>query len=274
MVAITRTGHDVQGFPALLDDDDSVSLRILTNADLQERVMRGGVRRLLLLTAAPSTGPAQRALDPRARLAVVAAGWDIAALAGECAVAAVDRVLADHDLPWDTDAFASLQADVRARAGTVAVDAMATAADVLAAAGRVRARLDPMVAAALVPSVDDARAQLDRLVRRGFVLRSGTRRLPDVHRYVRGIEHRLERLADDVARDRRRMADVVPLEERFARHLRRQGRTGATAAEAIEIGWLFEELRMSLFAQPLGVRGPISPRRVGRALDALGAAPT
>ena len=274
VVSTSRAGHEVQGFPALLDDDDSVSLRILTNADLQQRVMRGGVRRLLLLTSAPSTAPAQRALDQRAHLAVAAAGWDVAALAGECAVAAVDRILADHDLPWDAEAFAALQADVRARAGAIAVDALAAAADVLAAAGRVRAQLEPMIAAALAPSVDDARAQLDRLVRPGFVLRSGTRRLPDVHRYVRGIEHRLERLADDVARDRRRMADVVPLEDRFARHLRRQGRTGATTAEAIEVGWLVEELRMSVFAQPLGVRGPISPRRVGRALDALGAAPS
>jgi ATP-dependent helicase HrpA len=248
-----------------------VSLRILTNADLQQRVMRGGVRRLLLLTAAPSTAPAQRALDQRARLAVAAAGWHVAALAGECAVAAVDRVLADHDLPWDADAFAAVEADVRARAGAITLDALSAAADVLAAAGRVRAQLEPMVAAALAPSVDDARAQLERLVRPGFVLRSGTRRLPDVHRYVRGIEYRLERLADDVARDRRRMATVAPLEERFARYLRRQGRTKATTPEAIEVGWLAEELRMSVFAQPLGVHGPISARRLGRALDDLGA---
>jgi ATP-dependent helicase HrpA len=95
--------------------------------------------------------------------------------------------------------------------------------------------------------------------------------LPDVHRYVRGLEYRLERLADDVARDRRRMAEVVPLEERFARHLRRQGRTSAATPDAVEVGWQLEELRMSVFAQPLGVEGSVSPRRVARALDQLGA---
>ena len=58
----------VRGYPALLDDDDSVSLRVLTNADLQQRVMRGGVRRLLLLTSAPSPrGPARARPGP--------AGW-------------------------------------------------------------------------------------------------------------------------------------------------------------------------------------------------------
>ena len=57
-------GHAVRGYPALLDDDDSVSLRVLTNPDLQQRVMRGGVRRLLLLTAAPSTRDVQRGARP------------------------------------------------------------------------------------------------------------------------------------------------------------------------------------------------------------------
>ena len=59
-----RGGHAVRGYPALLDDDDSVSLRVLTNPDLQQRVMRGGVRRLLLLTAAPSTRDVQRDARP------------------------------------------------------------------------------------------------------------------------------------------------------------------------------------------------------------------
>ncbi len=53
VVESTVGGHVVRGYPALLDDDDSVSLRVLTKPDLQQRVMHGGVRRLLLLTTGP-----------------------------------------------------------------------------------------------------------------------------------------------------------------------------------------------------------------------------
>ena len=56
-----ESGIAATGYPALLDDDTSVSLRVLTNPDLQRRVMRGGVRRLLLLTAAPSARDVSRA---------------------------------------------------------------------------------------------------------------------------------------------------------------------------------------------------------------------
>ncbi len=62
----------------------------------------------------------------------------------------------------------------------------------------------------------DAEAHVDRLVSPGFVERSGTDRLPDVHRYVRGIEYRLDHLGGDVARDQRRMAEVRPIERAVA----------------------------------------------------------
>ncbi len=100
-VEAERAGHRVVGYPALLDNDESVSLRIVTNRDLQLRVMRGGVRRLLLLTAAPSVGDAARRLDESARLAIAASGISLADLAADCRFAAVDAVLDGAELPWD-----------------------------------------------------------------------------------------------------------------------------------------------------------------------------
>src|SRR5690606_9935122 len=44
---------DVRAYPTLLDVGDSVALRVVTTPELQQRAMRGGVRRLLLLNGAP-----------------------------------------------------------------------------------------------------------------------------------------------------------------------------------------------------------------------------
>ena len=54
--------------------------------------------------------------------------------------------------------------------------------------------------------------------------RGRTERIGDVRRYVDGIAYRLDRLADDVVRDVRRMAEVVPLERRYDAHVRGLGR--------------------------------------------------
>ena len=187
----------------------------MTSPELQQRVMRGGVRRLLALTAAPSAATVRRDL-PRGRAAAIGtAGIPVDELAADAVLAAVDAVLDDAgEQPWDEAAFAELQRRVRAEAGTVARRALETAADVLAAETRVRLRLAELTAEAARPVVDDAEAHLGRLLRPGFVVAVGARRLPDVLRYVRGVEHRLERL--DVARDARRRAEVVPLEQRYA----------------------------------------------------------
>ena len=67
------------------------------------------------------------------------------------------------------------------------------------------------------------------------------------------------------------MAEVLPLERRYAAYLRQLGRS-RPGTEAVEVRWLLEELRMSVFAQPLGVgerveratgqRAPHRPRRL------------
>ncbi len=254
----------------MLDDDDSVSLRIVTNRDLQQRVMRGGVRRLLLLTAAPSVGDAARRLDENARLAIAASGISLADLAADCRFAAVDAVLDGAELPWDETAFGALQGAVRSRGGPIAAATLAGAAGVLVAARGVRQRLDRLVSASVESSVADATAHLGRLTGRHFVIAAGADRIDDVRRYVEGIAYRLDRLADDVARDVRRMSEVVPLERRYDAYVRRLGRS-RPGADAVEVRWLLEELRMSVFAQPLGVGERVSSRRVDERLTALGA---
>jgi len=112
------------------------------------------------------------------------------------------------------------------------------------------------------------RAQLDRLVRPGFVTATGTARLADVDRYVAAVGRRADRLPEDPRRDRQRMAEVVALEQRYRAILGRQPR-GRIPAAVIDAGWLLEELRVGVFAQSLGTSRPVSPQRVAKALAAL-----
>jgi ATP-dependent helicase HrpA len=260
----TEAGQVVRAYPTLLDRGDSVSLRVVGNEALQHRAMRGGVRRLLLMLAAPTAARVERTLDQHAKLAVAAAGSLLADLTADCIEAAVDAVMARYDLPWDDSAFGRLERVVREEAPGIAGDALAVAADILAAADRVRKRTGALTAEGLRPTVADAESHLDRLVGDGFVRRAGADRLPDVHRYVRGIEHRLDHLAGDLRRDQRRMADVRPLERDYAAAVARLDRV---TDEVRAVGWLLEEHRMSVFAQPLGVSGPVSPKRIRREFE-------
>jgi ATP-dependent helicase HrpA len=258
-------GDVVRAHPTLLDRGDSVSLRLVTEPALQHRLMREGVRRLLLLTAAPARSGVRSLLDNEARLTLGLTGHGVDGLLDDAATATVDRVLDERGVPWTADAYDELRRALRAEGPQVFADCVGVGLDILRAAGRALHRLETLRAPAAADTVRDAHDHLLHLVGPGFVSRAGTHRLPDVHRYVRGIEHRLDHLAGQVDRDRRRMAEVRPLEDR-QRRLIAAFREGEEPADLVEAGWLLEELRIATFAQPLGARPGASAARIARLL--------
>ncbi|MEO5724273.1 MAG: ATP-dependent RNA helicase HrpA, partial [Ilumatobacteraceae bacterium] len=281
-VETVRGGLTVLGYPALLDDDDSVSIRVFTNAGIQERAMRSGVRRLLLLAVPVPIKALERGLTNSIRLAVAAFGasatvgrgsqsgaFTPASLAADCVVAAANRLLADNGgAVWDEQEFAQLCTAARRELAQSAAAALHLAGEIVATASRVIITLDRLIAPAVAPAADDMRAQLRRLVRPGFVAASGTARLDDVLRYVRAIERRADKLPGDPRRDGQRMGEVTALEERYRTILGGLPR-GAVTAEVIDAGWFLEELRVSVFAQSLGTARPVSTLRVARVLAGL-----
>lgn len=272
VVETTREGHVVRGYPALLDDGDSVSIRVFTNPEIQERVMRSGLRRLLLLTVPISRKAIGREISNDALLAIGRhAAVKLGQLADDCIAAAADRLIVDHGSSIrNPDEFALLQKTARVHLGDVATSALSTVGQIFVAAAAVETRLARLITPALAPNVADMGAQLARLLRTGFVTATGTVRLPDVVRYIRAIERRLDKVTDDPIRDRQRMAEVVTLEHRYRELIGRLGPSQITA-EVIDVGWTLEELRVSLFAQVLGTNKPVSAQRVRREIDRLNA---
>ena len=255
---------------ALVDDGDSVSLRVLTNPALQQRVMRLGVRRLLLLTVPIGKRAAEARLTNASRLSIARSMFALDELVRDCTVAVTDRVLTEAGGPvWTEAEFIALRRRCADEVPGRVAEALATVAEILGAVADVDQRLERLTADAVRSSADDARAQLERLVRPGFVIATGAHRLPDVLRYVRGIVRRLDKLPDDPGKDRRNMIEVVALEQRYAKLVRRLDRAAITP-DVIDIGWQLEELRIHTFAQVLGTPRPVSPQRILKSLTAVG----
>ena len=270
MVETTRAGIPVRGYPALLDDGDSVSIRVFTKPDLQAKVMRSGVRRLLLLAVPVGKRALESGLTNSTRLAIAGSTAVTAdGLVQDCLLAAADQLIAahraEHGPVFTATAFDALVAVAREELPAAAAAAVRSAADVVAAAAAVTAQLDRLVAPAVAAGADDARRQLDRLVRPGFVTAAGAARLPDIVRYVQAIAHRLSKLPEDPHRDAARLREVAGLEAQYVALLRRLDPLDVTPA-VIDVGWLLEELRVSVFAQQLGTARPVSPQKVTQAL--------
>jgi ATP-dependent helicase HrpA len=128
------------------------------------------------------------------------------------------------------------------------------------------AELDRSASPALRPVLADVRAQLRELVRPGFVADTGLSRLPDLERYLRAAEHRLEKAPANLSRDAQSLEQVDLVEGRYADLLESLRPAQRGAREVVDIGWMIEELRVSLFAQTLGTAYSVSPQRVLKAI--------
>jgi ATP-dependent helicase HrpA len=115
----------------------------------------------------------------------------------------------------------------------------------------------------------DLRTQLAGLIHPGFVAETGARRLPDLVRYLRGMSRRLEKMPEALGRDAERMAVVQGVGEDYQQTVADLPPARRDDPDVCEVRWMIEELRVSLFAQTLGTSGPVSERRIEKALDQL-----
>jgi ATP-dependent helicase HrpA len=111
----------------------------------------------------------------------------------------------------------------------------------------------------------DLRAQLDALVHPGFVTEAGAARLPDLVRYLKAIQARLGKLPQNADRDRLLMSEVHAVQDEVAQLRARRPHDPRVE----DLRWMVEELRVSLFAQGMRTKHPVSAKRIYKAIDAV-----
>ncbi|GAA2661862.1 ATP-dependent RNA helicase HrpA [Paractinoplanes durhamensis] len=263
-----RGGYEVAVFPALVDEGDSVAVRVFESEADQRLAMIAGTRKLLLLTLPPAARYLQGRLDNRAKLELSRGNpyRSISDLLDDCAGAAVDRLVADAGGPaWSSPAFATLRDAVREDLVDAVANVVTQVQAVLATTYEVSQRITSSSNPALLAALADIRAQLKGLVYPGFVTATGWRQLHHLPRYLRAISYRLDRVGTNLPRDRQLMAQIHEIESEY-RELKAEL---SPSDELTAVRWMIEELRVNLFAQALGTAYPISDKRVFKAMDQL-----
>jgi ATP-dependent helicase HrpA len=265
----TADGHQVVGYPALVDAGETVSVRVFGSPGEQAAAMWTGTRRLALLGVPSPARQVRRTLGNTDSL-VLGRGphGSLDALLADCLDAAADVVLRAAGGPkWTAEGFAALREAVRAQVTGALVDVVSSVTSVLAAATEAGARLADVRAPGVESSLADVRAQLAALVYPGFVAATGAARLPDLTRYLRAVARRLETLPRDPVRDRDWMARVHEVRAEYDALLAALPPGRPLTPQVAEIRWMIEELRVSFFAQELRTRYPVSEKRILRAVD-------
>ena len=264
-------GRTLRGYPALVDEGDTVGLRVLGSEREARAATRAGVRRLLTLTVpSPLKGVVSR-LDNASKLALGHnPDGSVPALLDDCVAASldvlVDSTAASRPTTRRSSACGRPSAPSSRRRRTTrwswwpASWRRPTRCRGGSPAARVRRCCRP--GSTCGPSWSG-------WCTRASSAPQGCDRLGDLVRYLTAVQRRLDALAVSPARDRERLARVEVVEREHAGWLAGLRPERRTDGDVLAVRWMLEELRVSLFAQQLGTPYPVSEKRIYRAMDAV-----
>ncbi|MEK6234269.1 MAG: DUF3418 domain-containing protein, partial [Planctomycetales bacterium] len=264
-VALDRGGIVIKGYPALLDQGESVSLRLFDSSREAESRMRSGLRRLFYLEEKRTLRSMVEGLPKLDRVLLHAAPLgDARTMKRRVAELICDRTfLATKPLPRDQEQFQDRRTMGRERLALALQEVASLMTPLAADYHRVRLALENRRPERVQYAVEDVQSQFARLTEGEFLTETPWDWLLQYPRYFYAIAARLEKLSSTSAdRDQRACREVQArcsaCEDRAARHRER----GVHDPQLIRYRWMLEEYRVSLFAQELGTFITVSAKRL------------
>ena len=263
-----RAGHEVVGFPGLVDEGTTVGLQVHASEDERAAHHRRGVRRLLVLAADPPDLLA--GLDNAGKLGLAGSPYaKVLDLTDDCVLAALGELVDQAGPVWDEAGFSALRERARRELPERAAAVLDHVSRVLAAWREADRVLHGRVDLAVLPSMNDMRQHLGRLVARGFVADAGAAALRNYPRYLAALVERRRRLDESPSRDLELMARVGEFQQGWDQRMAALP-PGRPPGEGLEgLRWLVEEYRVSLWAQHLGTAVPVSDTRLRKLMQTL-----
>ena len=254
----------VKAYPAIVDEQTAVGVKLFETEAEQVQAMQAGLRRLLLLNVPSPIKYLHEKLPNKAKLGLYFAPFGkVLELIDDCIACAVDKLIDEFGgFVWTEEKFGEQQEFVRANLNDTTAEIALQVEKCLTLAFELNKRMKGKMDFTMAFALSDIKAQLAGLVYPNFVTQTGYQRLADLYRYLTAIDKRLDKLGTDTNTDRAKMLRVEQVQEAYKQLLAKLPKSKAIPTEVLEIRYMIEELRVSLFAQQIGTKYPISDKRI------------
>lgn len=266
-------------YPALVDKGDSVDLQLHPERREAERLSRMGVLRLYMLRSGQQYAQIQRQFSNFAKQhapLLLSLGFNRGLDFSNQALSLCyqEACAADGHVPRSKADFEACFAEGQEQVVTIANRLEVLLRRLVKAQHAMRQRL-----AAVPPGIaylrDDVDRQLGLLFAPGFITSPGgvgrqRPLLPDNHlnwlqqypRYIQAISLRLDKVPHVGPKDRPNTEALAQLWEKYNKFA--EAASPEQTDSLVQLRWMLEEYRVSLFAQQLGTSVPVSEKRIAK----------
>ena len=261
-----QAGVDIVSYPALVDEGDSVSLRLHDYPADAQQASRLGVLRLLCLSNKEACKYLRKQLFRGSEASLVLAASQIQRppLVDDVIDGAMLQVAKlDQGLPETRQQFDALANGCRGEFTPQAIELEKLLLTTFTVLGQVRQRISALDGVSWRPAVEDINGQIKQLFRPNFMRDTPAAWLRQYPRYMKALRIRLERLPGQLAKDQRYIQLLQLLSQPLQELLQQRPTVLLQSPEITQYRWMLEEFRVSLFAQSLGTQTAVSEKRLG-----------
>ncbi len=259
-----RHGQTITGYPALIPEDEAVAIRVFDTEYAAQEAHRQGVLRLLRFELKEHVKQLPKSFPNFNQFAIqLRALGNSDELLDDLTTCICDRAfIGEDELPRKKKDFDEQKSRAKVRLPSVRDGAWRILNDIVA-------EYVPLAQTLAKPGqiTAELKAQLGRLVFKGFMSQTPWEQLPRVPVYLKAMRVRIEKRVNNPARDSQRGQEVAELQERWEKEIAKWQRDGRDPAPLLPLRWMVEELRISLFAQELRTPYPISLKRFNKTWD-------
>ncbi|WP_122739176.1 DUF3418 domain-containing protein, partial [Pseudomonas viridiflava] len=260
-------GLSMTVYPALVEESGTVKEgRFSTQAEAEYQHRRA-LQRLLLQQLAEPAKFLRSKLPGQTELALLYRELGrIDALIEDILLASLDSCVleGEAELPRDGAGLLSLAERKRADWTEHAERLAKLTLEILKLWHGLQKRFKGKIDLAQAVALNDIKAQLGKLVYPGFVRETPAQWLKEMPRYLKAIEMRLEKLPGQVQKDRVWSIELAGLWAQYQARADKHRQEGKRDPELAVYRWWMEEYRVSLFAQQLGTKMPVSDKRLSK----------
>jgi len=258
-IEITENGLSISAYPALnIEADNRIALRLFDTLESAAQAHRIGLRQLFSLSCAIQIRNLEKSLGRTPILAYNKFGGVIA-LNREIIIATLNAVFLDEDTNIRDAEIFNRQLNSGRKLLEPRAEEIRKLTTAILADYHVISNMLEKNPALLPESRIDLQSQLATLIYAGFISTTPLSRLRHYPRYLKAIFLRIEKMSVNPARERERFAEIAPWWKKFQEYL--SGNRNADG-QLMEIRWMLEEWRVSLFAQELKAAIPVSAQRI------------
>ncbi len=256
----------IKSYPALVDRGGKVDLCLLDSGYRARLASIQGVTRLFMLQSSQQVRYLQKELlqNPSQLHALQQLGKREHVLDQLIQRAYSIAFEVEGDLPRSRTAFEQRLQQRRSGVLSVAQQLQELLYRILQAWHGIRKKLQHKAFTALtaLPLREDVEQQLQQLLHSGFMQTTPWLHLQQFPRYLQALEQRLDKYSLQPARDLEGARLLTKLWQQYQQRREYCERQEVVDEALDEYRWLLEELRVSLFAQSLGTRVPVSEKRL------------